>query len=238
MTQSDHAVLLDLLDLLINICERMNITHFMYGGTLLGSWRHHGMVPWDDDIDIIANIRYKETLSRELQKLGPVYRVVQRKFQTKFMRNKGRIITPWQWTWPFIDFQYFIEDDTYIMDANPNFGDMKFLKSDIFPLHKRPFHGRMLNSPNKPLKYLHLTYGFSDQCQTHYWSHRIENFQEVVKTECSSLKHKFPFVHRRFINGIMEETLKLDGMKLQTYFVNEINESVTEPYSLRAMPPI
>lgn len=42
---------LDLALELKNICEQNNLKYFISGGTVLGSVRHSGFIPWDDDID-------------------------------------------------------------------------------------------------------------------------------------------------------------------------------------------
>ena len=44
--------MLELMDLLDQICRRHDIPYFLYGGTLLGAIRHNGFIPWDDDLDV------------------------------------------------------------------------------------------------------------------------------------------------------------------------------------------
>src|SRR5690554_4530047 len=47
--QSEIFHLLDKLD---SFLKAKNIDYFLFAGTLLGSVRHNGYIPWDDDIDV------------------------------------------------------------------------------------------------------------------------------------------------------------------------------------------
>lgn len=47
------AVQLDLLQELMRVCEAHGIQMFVAEGTLLGTIRHQGFIPWDDDIDVV-----------------------------------------------------------------------------------------------------------------------------------------------------------------------------------------
>ena len=45
-------VLLDMLRDVITVCEENDIEYMVGGGTCLGAIRHHGFIPWDDDLDL------------------------------------------------------------------------------------------------------------------------------------------------------------------------------------------
>ena len=49
----EKQILINLFRKFIQICEINNLRYYCIGGTLLGSIRHQGMIPWDDDIDVL-----------------------------------------------------------------------------------------------------------------------------------------------------------------------------------------
>ena len=48
-----HDIELMILKDLISFCEENDLTYFMYAGSLLGTIRHGGFIPWDDDLDVV-----------------------------------------------------------------------------------------------------------------------------------------------------------------------------------------
>ena len=42
----------ELLKVFMQICEKYHLRYYFTGGALIGVLRHHGFIPWDDDIDV------------------------------------------------------------------------------------------------------------------------------------------------------------------------------------------
>lgn len=51
-----QVVELDLFKEFKKICDKHNLTYYAIGGTCIGAVRHHGFIPWDDDIDVAMPI--------------------------------------------------------------------------------------------------------------------------------------------------------------------------------------
>lgn len=66
-TKKIWAIQIDLLNQMIEVCNKLNIQVYIYAGTLLGAVRHQGFIPWDDDIDVCM----KREDFNKLLRLGP-----------------------------------------------------------------------------------------------------------------------------------------------------------------------
>ena len=49
-----QALLLEMLKDFDAVCRKHGIRYQLFAGTALGAVRHHGFIPWDDDIQIIV----------------------------------------------------------------------------------------------------------------------------------------------------------------------------------------
>lgn len=51
--EESKLILLDIMDSIDAFCRKESINYSLAYGTLIGAVRHHGYIPWDDDIDIM-----------------------------------------------------------------------------------------------------------------------------------------------------------------------------------------
>ena len=213
------------LETFTRLLDANNVTYIMCGGTLIGSYRHHGFIPWDDDVDLMINGTQKHTLQAAVKKLQPTFQLFTKgdplgKPGWKFYRNTGHGFLHKSFKWPYIDIFFFQENDTHIWDKS--YFDTAYQKSVIFPLVRRPFESLWLWSPCNPNLFLRKNYNLN-QCQSPKFSHSRElpiiGFSHVVP--CEQLAHLFPFVHRSTTFNGVNESLRIAGWSVRTHIAQE-----------------
>ena len=113
----------DMFDFVKAIAEKNDLQYILMGGTLLGCVRHHGFIPWDDDIDVgFDRIEYNRLLVILREEIkGTSYELI-----TEFKSGYGMAFTK------LLDTRYFIHEK----NSNHSISDNVFI--DIFPYDHVP----------------------------------------------------------------------------------------------------
>ncbi len=116
----------------IEICEEHDLTYFMYAGSLLGTIRHHGFIPWDDDIDVIMFREDFEKLNNLLEKdIDIKYRFFNVLNEETYHYTWGRITLKntlfKEWWGDQVDYTPNIFLDIFILDNIPTNNIKKFI---------------------------------------------------------------------------------------------------------------
>ena len=231
-TEEKH-ILFDLAAKFVDVCTLRNITHFMYGGTLLGSYRHHDLIPWDDDFDVLVNVSQRAALYQALAALSPRYLVADAGPRLKFFSSLSNSTSSYPWKWPYIDICFFNDNSTHVRDSSGEFSAIVFPKSITFPLHARPLGTMYMNAPFDSYATLLRTYNDLHLCATHHYSHKTEiGGGAVSKIPCVRLRDSVPFVHRSASSKGIRETLMRGESIIHSMVVDEPRYAVVSPFTL------
>lgn len=74
-----QTLLLEMLKDFDAVCRKHHISYQLFAGTALGAVRHHGFIPWDDDVDVILmRSEYDRLLTEAAGDFDPERYYVQR----------------------------------------------------------------------------------------------------------------------------------------------------------------
>ena len=133
-----HTHEIKMLSDVLSAFDAMNIKYYAIAGTCLGAERHHGFIPWDDDIDLGVERNDFERLIDRLQgEIGHQYDVRQYSIDQTFEDIVLKVF----------------DDRITLIDESTNSSIETHAWIDIFPIDKMPD-----NIFLKELHYLHMMF--------------------------------------------------------------------------------
>lgn len=119
-----HQVELGNLAQFIQLCQQLNLSYFLMGGSLLGAIRHQGFIPWDDDVDVgLLRADYDRLLAQAPKLLTDTHYFLQTPTSDE---NYG------------LSYAKLLDRNTYIEEKNNVNNARKGIFIDIFPLDRIP----------------------------------------------------------------------------------------------------
>jgi len=231
LTPSERAKLLTMFGAVTDALTASNVTFWMDGGTLLGSYRHHNLIPWDDDVNLVLCRSKKRQARRAIKSLAPAYQLFVEKDATSspepvwriFARNSSAPVTRRKFRFPTIDLHFFASNSTHIwLEPHNLWWYYGWRKSTVFPLHLRPFDKYWAPAPCNTRTYLVKEFDRQviDQCSSPRMSHRKNIGKRRSSVPCRSLR-QVPIVKRKRDGvGAVTEILVRGEEKIQEHVIH------------------
>ncbi|XP_012946599.1 uncharacterized protein LOC106014097 [Aplysia californica] len=195
-------------------CREAGLTYFILEASLMGVLRHHALIPWDDDIDVVMSARQWPQIRNVLGNIAGFTLYTPPDSQWKFYMDRATAFPNKPFKFPNIDIFFYMDDETHIWSLTKGLKhDLVYEKRDIFPLQLRPFEGHMVPVPCNLDLIVHKSHD-QHKCVTPEYVHKTNKnnyFFNIASIDCEQLYEFYPFVFPRpsSLRGHVDEHLRV-----------------------------
>ncbi|CAL1528776.1 unnamed protein product, partial [Lymnaea stagnalis] len=197
MTPSEAASILFTLETFVRACDKARLDYFLTEASLMGAVRHHGLIPWDDDIDVAMSARQWREIRDVLGNIRGFELYAPGDSQWKFYMTSAKAFPDKPFKFPNLDIFFYEEDATHIWAVTKGLKhDLVFSKKDIFPLQPRPFEHLVVPVPCNLDLVVHRSHDMHE-CVTPEYVHKTNTnfyFGGRISVHCRVLYDVYPFV--------------------------------------------
>ncbi|XP_059141765.1 uncharacterized protein LOC131929530 [Physella acuta] len=183
-----------------------NITYFISEGSLIGYWRHHGMIPWDDDVDILFDGRQWPLARQVLSCLPDIQMNMGSDYMWKLYHKDSALwLGESEIKFPFVDVFLFNQDSNHVWPVCIWMKTEVILPKDwALPVSKGVFEGYPVSIPRNPTAVLDFHFGrVTSDCYSRTFLRRerqLVPLNDRTHISCSVLKGIYPFVDRKKVD--------------------------------------
>lgn len=195
-----------------------NITHFLSEGSLLGYWRHHGLTPWDDDVDMMFDCEMWPLARKIISCVPDIQLNMGSDYMWKAYHKDSDLWRGESYIkFPFVDIFPYRNDSEHMWPLTIWVKSIFISPVEwIFPTIPGIFEGWPVAIPGNTPKLLAMEYGdrILQDCYSRTFKRREREMVPLNKRyhlNCSILNEIYPFVRRQWVdastNTVVEERM-------------------------------